>query len=89
VHFDETEGLEINGGAGADRLTVWFRDVDGVPQVPIPFGLTFHGGDGPGDELVLAGVRLPIGPFVGDGRIEIGGYPIWYTGLDPLVVVGP
>lgn len=88
VHFDETEGLEINGGAGADRLTVWFRDADGNPQNPIPFGLTFNGGEptsSPGDELVLAGVRVQFGPFVGDGRIEVGGYPIWYTGLDPLV----
>lgn len=100
VEFDDDlDSITIDGGIGDDVLTVDLRNGN-----PVPGGmLTFNGGDGGNDALIVidedgnstavSGTYRPDGTTGGDGVLsyELGGggtLTITFTGLEPTETSG-
>jgi len=84
---DATGGLIINGSNADDTLIVDFTS--GNP-IPMSGGLLFNGGgSGDNDAIQLTGGAFTTATHsfdnVSDGAVNLDGYFITYTGLEPIV----
>ena len=89
-----TGGIIVNSGDGDDTLTLDFASGLIIPAA----GLTFNGGTGGNDSLVLNNTNAQFTSAVfnstnaNDGSVDLTGAStrkITYTGLDPITVNGP
>lgn len=79
-------GLIIQGADETDDTLI----VD-LSQGDLPLSLTFHGGAGGYDTLVITGVTVGSytpGQVFGDGTIQAGATFISFTGLEPVFIDG-
>ena len=79
-------GLIIQGTDETDDTLI----VD-LSRGDLPLPVTFHGGAGGYDTLVISGMAVGSytpGPVFGDGTIEAGATSISFTGLEPVFIDG-